>query len=148
MLVKDPAKRIDWVDLFEYKILENGELLEPKHLSISPQTKSIRAISSTPTQLFNPTLSLGANMTPSSLRPQQPVVSIKQDTSFNNESHYKNTVGSYPKMDAKNPPAIRRKSPLHNDLSQPDRRYVPSYSGTTADTNSNKLSCSSVSPLK
>ena len=27
MLVKDPSKRIDWVDLFEFKITENGELV-------------------------------------------------------------------------------------------------------------------------
>jgi hypothetical protein len=86
-------------------------------------------------------------MTPSSLRPQQQVISIKQDTSFNNESHYKN-IANYPKMDAKNTPTTRRKSPLHNDQPQPDRRYVPSYSGITTETNSTKLSCSSVSPLK
>ena len=29
MLVKDASKRIDWVDLFEYKITESGDLIEP-----------------------------------------------------------------------------------------------------------------------
>lgn len=144
MLVKDPAKRIDWADLFEYRILETGEVVEPKHLSASQQVRSIRTIGSPP-QLFNPSLSMGANMAPSLMRPQQaPVISIKQDTSFN-ETSSKTTYSRNDYKQAPNTATVRRKSPHLNN--EPDRRYAPGYS-TNIETNSNKLSCSSVSPLR
>lgn len=87
MLVKDPAKRIDWADLFEYKITENGELIEPRHLSNPVQIKSIKNFGA-PTQLFNPSQSMGSvtvtvsGPTNSRIPSQSIPISIKQDSSF------------------------------------------------------------------
>lgn len=135
MLVKDPAKRIDWVDIFEYKIMDNGDVIEPRHLSINPQLKSSKNINP-PTQLFNPSLSMGGNSQNIFRATAGQITTIRQDTSFGDSSSYRMPAT---KVDAiKGTPSLRRKSPSHNE----PVKYGQSGDGSV------KQSFSSVSPLR
>lgn len=110
MLVKDPAKRIDWADLFEYKILETGEVIEPKYLSINSQLKSSKNINP-PTQLFNPSLSMGGNTQNIFRTTANQIPTIRQDTSFGDTSSYRMPATKLEPV--RGTPSLRRKSP-HN----------------------------------
>lgn len=119
MLVKDPARRIDWADLFEYEISETGEITEPKHVSNNPsQIRSIRNL--VPTQQFNPSQSMGgagSSITPISIRqPPSNSMTIKQDSSFNDASSYRANYN-----DHRNNPPIKRNSILIQKSKSADR---------------------------